>query len=97
MLIENIKVAHNGFIVEDGHGNLYIAKTLLEAAQIAGEEVPNPSSTQYSVGFSANDLNNIKYFAREGRKIDAIKLMRDCFAPRLGLREAKELIENLCG
>jgi ribosomal protein L7/L12 len=33
---------------------------------------------------------------RDGKKIEAIKILRDCFTPRLGLREAKELIEVLC-
>lgn len=96
MRLDNIKVAQNGFVLEDTYGNLHVAKTLLELAQIAGESVSSPNSTVYAVGFDSNDLSNVKHYAREGRKIDAIKLLRDCFVPRLSLREAKELIENLC-
>ena len=97
MRLEKITVAQNGFVVEDTYGNLHIAKTLLEAAGIVGEAVPNPGTTQFSVGFDSNDLNNAKHAFREGRKIDAIKILRDAFTPRLGLREAKDLIETLCG
>ena len=97
MKLENIKAAQNGFVLKDACGNLYIAKTLLEAAQIAGEIVPDGSSCRYNKGFDSNDLNNVKHYVREGRKIEAIKLLRDCFTPRLGLREAKDLVEQLCG
>jgi ribosomal protein L7/L12 len=97
MRLEKITVAQNGFIVEDWYGHLHIAKTLLEAAQIVGEAVPNPGSTCYSVGFDSNDLNNVKYHFREGHKIEAIKVLRNCFTPRLGLKEAKDLVEQLCG
>jgi ribosomal protein L7/L12 len=96
MHLGNIKAANNGFILEDVYGHLYVAKTLLEAAQIAGEAVPSDHATTYSTGFDSNDLNNIKHHFREGRKIEAIKILRNCFTPRLGLREAKELIENFC-
>ncbi len=97
MRLEKITVAQNGFIVEDYDGHLHIAKTLLEAAGIVGETVPNPSGTNYTVGFDSNDLNNVRNLARQGQKIEAIKILRNAFTPRLGLREAKELIENLCG
>lgn len=96
MKLENIKAANNGFILEDVYGTLYIAKTLLEAAQIAGEAVPDAGSCVYTNGFDSNDLNNVKNHAREGQKINAIKLLRDCFTPRLGLREAKDIVETLC-
>lgn len=97
MKLENIRVAQNGFVVEDGYGNLYVAKTLLEAAQIVGEAVQSSMTATYAPGFDSNDLNNVKHYMREGKKIEAIKLLRDCFVPRLGLREAKDLVENLCG
>ena len=97
MKLDSIRVAQNGFVLEDDYGNLHVAKTLLESAQIAGESVPSSGSTQYTTGFDSNDLNNVKHHFRENRKIDAIKLLRDCFTPRLGLREAKDLVETLCG
>lgn len=96
MRIEAIIVANNGFIVEDNSGNFHIAKTLLEVAQIVGEIVPAAGYTNYVSGYSDNDLRQVRNLAREGRKIEAIKTLRDCFTPRLGLREAKELVEQLC-
>lgn len=95
MKLDSIRVAQNGFVLEDNFGNLHIAKTLYELAQIAGENVPDSNVANYATGFDSNDLNNVKNLAREGRKIDAIKLLRDCFVPRLGLREAKELVETM--
>lgn len=97
MRLEKITVAQNGFIVEDCYGNLHIAKTLFEAAGIAGEIVPDSSYVKYSTGSDSNDLNNVKSQFRQGHKIDAIKTLRNCFTPRLGLLEAKELVEVLCG
>lgn len=96
MHLGNIKAANNGFILEDVYGHLYVAKTLFEAAQIAGESVPSTASSTYAKGFDSNDLNNVKHYVREGRKIEAIKLLRDMFTTRLGLREAKDIVEILC-
>jgi ribosomal protein L7/L12 len=96
MRIEEIKVAQNGFVLEDDRGNLHVAKTLLELAQVAGELVPSNSSAVYVKGFDSNDLNNVKHYMREGKKIEAIKLLRDMFTARLGLREAKDIVEILC-
>lgn len=96
MHLGNIKAANNGFILEDVYGHLYVAKTLLEAAQIAGESVPPTTSSAYAPGFDSNDLNNVKHYMREGKKIEAIKLLRDIFTTRLGLREAKDIVEILC-
>ena len=53
--------------------------------------------SSYAEGFSANDLYTIKSFAAAGRKIDAIKLLRNCFTARLNLKEAKEIVEVFCG
>lgn len=97
MKIEKINVAMNGFVLEDDYGNMHIAKTLLEAAQVAGETVPPEGVTGYDVGRDAGDLIKAKERALEGYKIDAIKHLRNTFTPRLGLREAKELLEILCG
>lgn len=96
MRLEKINVAMNGFVLEDEYGNTHIAKTLLEAAQIAGESVPPTASSIYAPGFDSNDLNNVKHYMREGKKIEAIKLLRDMFTTRLGLREAKDIVEILC-
>ena len=96
MRLEKINVAMNGFVLEDDYGNMHIAKTLLEAAQIAGESVPPTTSSAYAPGFDSNDLNNVKHYMCEGKKIEAIKLLRDIFTTRLGLREAKDIVEILC-
>lgn len=96
MRLDNIEVATNGFILEEYNGNRYIARTLTEAATIAGEGVPVYTHTGYSAGFDAHSLMAVKSAARAGQKISAIKLLRDCFTPRLGLKEAKELVEILC-
>jgi len=96
MRLENIKVAQNGFVIEDAYGNLHIAHTLLEAARLAGEAVPDSGRTEYDTNRCAADLDNVKCLVQEGNKIGAIKLLRDCFTPRLALREAKDLVERLC-
>lgn len=96
MRLENIKVAQNGFVIEDVYGNLHIAHTLLDAARIAGESVPNSGQTAYESSKGFQDLNEVRKLFHDGRKIDSIKLLRDCFTPRLGLREAKDLVEQLC-
>ena len=97
MHLENIKIAQNGFVIEDSYGNLYIAHTLLEAARLAGETVPDGGRTEYNTNRSAADLDAVRCMFQAGDKIGAIKLLRDCFTPRLALREAKDLVERLCG
>ena len=97
MKLERIEVANNGFVLETLYGDTYIAKTLLEAAEIAGEPVRAPARTEYTEGFTVGDLIAVKERMREGKKIDAIKILRNCFTPRLGLREAKDIVEVFCG
>jgi ribosomal protein L7/L12 len=97
MKLDSITVATNGFVLYGARGDVHVAKTLSEAAQLAGEQGSFSGNTLYTVGYGCNDLNNVKAFFKAGQKIEALKLLRDCFSPRLGLREAKELIENLCG
>jgi len=96
MKLDNIRVAQNGFVLEDAYGNLHIAKTLVEAAQIAGETAPPEDKVVYAGGHDAGDLAKAKARACEGYKIDAIKILRNAFTPPLGLREAKELLEVIC-
>jgi ribosomal protein L7/L12 len=93
MRYENIRTAGNGYILSDNLGNEMVAKTLVEAAQIAGEHINSTSMTCYSKEYSISDLRRVHFLAREGHKIEAIKLLRDCFSPRLGLREAKDIVE----
>ena len=93
----NIRSVNNGFILEV-KGVEYIAKSLMEAAQIAGEYIPQPAQyTRYCANKSKYDLSQVVMSANKGHKIDAIKMLRDCFEPRLGLLEAKEIVEELIG
>ena len=97
MHLDKITVAQNGFIITDIYGHFHIAKTLLEAAQIVGETVPNPIAAHYDLNKNATTLELVREEFKRGNKINAIKELRNCFTPRLGLREAKELVETLCG
>lgn len=96
MKLERIQVANNGFVLESTYGDTHIAKTLIEAAQIVGEITPATTTVVYAAGMGANQLSQVKDLAQQGYKIDAIKLLRDCFNSKLGLREAKDLVERLC-
>lgn len=95
-----IEQAQNGFVVTTDGGDLFIYRTLQEMADaIEGRAyAPAPVSTPtvYAPGKNAQDLYTVRRLAKEGRKIDAIKELRNVFEPRLGLKEAKELIEDLC-
>jgi ribosomal protein L7/L12 len=97
-----ITQAENGFVVTKSNGDLYIYKTLHDmATDIEGPvyaPAPLPVSlvgTVYAPGCNIHELEIVRRAAREGRKIDAIKELRNCFAPRLGLKEAKEIVEQL--
>lgn len=91
----NIRVAQNGYVLEDSQGTVWVARTLVEAAQINGEMPQNPSMVTYTNGKGAHTLENIRALAHDGQRIEAIKELRDLFSARMGLREAKELIEIL--
>lgn len=102
MRLEKITVAQNGFVLETHYGESYVAKTLVEAAELCGESIPvrEPlpdvlSRTEYASGHDGYSLNTVKVLAAAGQKIDAIKLLRDMYKPALGLRVAKELIEAM--
>lgn len=87
----NIRVVNNGFVLEM-RGGEYVAKTLLEAAIVAGEHIPASGYSTYSRTGSKEALrkalNDTEY-----SKIHAIREIRDMFEPRLGLREAKDLVD----
>lgn len=98
-MLYNIRTVSNGYILEDeGYPHrTFVAKSLKEAAEVAGELPKGQPSTVYSRDFGAIDLAKAKAEFVAGNKITAIKIIRDCFEPRLGLREAKDLVEQLCG
>jgi ribosomal protein L7/L12 len=96
--------AANGWVANSRwDGPSYIATSLHELATLVEgpasdkEEDDVPAYSAYAPGFSVNDLHMVKQSAAAGHKIDAIKLLRRCFTARLNLREAKELVEVLCG
>ena len=90
-----IHVAQNGYVLEDEFGGFHIAATLQDLGRLTGETITH-SYTVYESNMSANHLSQVRAMAANGQKIKAIQLLRDCFTPRLGLREAKDLIERLC-
>jgi ribosomal protein L7/L12 len=92
-----IRTVSNGFVINH-NGQESIAKTLLEAAEIMGEYTPaSKQYTRYRYDKTKYDLSQVVMSANRGHKIDAIKMLRDCFEPRLGLLEAKEIVEVLIG
>lgn len=98
--------AANGWIANSRwYGPSYIATSLHELATLVEGPAPTPAKPQesetayssYNEGFNAIDLYKVKSLAQSGRKIDAIKHLRKCFTAQLNLKEAKELVEVLCG
>jgi ribosomal protein L7/L12 len=96
--------AENGWVANSQwDGPSYIATSLHELATLVegpASVKPQESAMVYSAyadNFTVQDLYHVKTLAQAGRKIDAIKHMRNCFTPRLNLSEAKDLVEVLCG
>jgi hypothetical protein len=96
--------ANNGWVANSRwDGPSYIATSLHELATLVEGPAPvkpQESATVYSSyaeGFGISDLILVKSLAQQGRKIDAIKHLRNCFTARMNLKEAKELMEVLCG
>jgi len=95
--------ANNGWIANSRwDGPSYIATSLHELATLVEGPAPvKPQEsvtvyTSYAEGFSISDLFLVKSLAKQGRKIDAIKHLRNCFTARMNLKEAKDLMEVLC-
>ena len=95
--------ANNGWVANSRwDGPSYIATSLHELATMVEGPAPvkpQESATVYSSyaeGFGISDLFLVKSLAKQGRKIDAIKHLRNCFTARMNLKEAKELMEVLC-
>ena len=47
----------------------------------------------YASGENRSALDKARVSAKAGQKIEAIKYLRNAFTPRLGLLEAKDLLE----
>jgi ribosomal protein L7/L12 len=90
-----IRSAENGYIV-CRDGKEFIAADLLAAARLVGEIVPNSYCT-YQYHANKGDLVRVRSYFEEGKKIEAIKALRNAFNPTLGLREAKDIVETLMG
>jgi ribosomal protein L7/L12 len=88
-----IRTARNGYILTDWNGDEHIALTLVEAARIVGEILPDNTTVKYASGENRLALEKARVSFRAGQKIEAIKYVRNAFTPRLGLLEAKELLE----
>ena len=99
-----ITQAENGFVITKENGDLFIYKTLREMADDlegpAANFWPAPvivsnTNAVYAPDYYACNLGNVRRAALLGRKIDAIKELRNCFVPRLGLKEAKDIVEQM--
>lgn len=90
-MIYEIRSCANGYIVYFD-GQEHVAKTLLEAATIVGERTMDK---QYCEIESLGDLIDVRAAALQGRKIDAIKLLRSITNPTLSLKAAKDIVEVL--
>lgn len=88
-----IRSARNGFILTDWNGDEHVALTLVEAARIVGEILPDNTAVKYASGENRLALDKARVSFHAGQKIEAIKYLRKAFTPRLGLLEAKELVE----
>ena len=85
-----IKEAANGWIAYRPHMQPLIAKTLTDMA-----ETFEGAGPRAAVGATADDLARAKSLARDGQKIEAIKILRDAFRPAtLGLKAAKDIVET---
>jgi ribosomal protein L7/L12 len=101
--------ANNGWIANScRYGPSYVATSLHELATLVEGPAPvkeqdpffslpaAPTYISYAEGLGISDLFLVKSLAKQGRKIDAIKHLRNCFTTRMNLKEAKELVEVLC-
>lgn len=98
----SITRAQNGWIANHEYeGPAFIAKSLHELATLV--EGPAPvvepiRKVEEFINFSITSVHMLKdavSFAHEGRKIDAIKALRDGTSPRMSLKAAKELLEAM--
>ena len=94
-----ITVATNGYLVEDNFGRLFIACTLQEAGRLIGEafEYSPRDYTVYNQDSNANSLVEVHRLAETGERIRAIKTLRNCYSPKLGLREAMDIVDTMSG
>ena len=91
----NIQQANNGFVVTHTSGEMYVYKTLQEMADaIEGSRYNSVTTAVYAPGADVHALIRAASLAATGYKIDAIKELRNAFEPRLGLKEAKDLVES---
>lgn len=102
MEVKNIRAVRNGYVAsaQESHWDYdkdenvvtefeCIALTLRELADTL-EPTTKPSD---HVQVNLRELQNAKDLAMAGRKIDAIKWVRNAFNPRMSLKDAKEFVE----
>jgi ribosomal protein L7/L12 len=89
-----IEQVDNGFIIRQ-RGQTTVCQSLSAACLLVGEQPPYLTYTTYADKAQRLDYARVREMLRERHKIDAIKHVRDVFHPRLGLREAKDLVEAL--
>jgi len=96
-----ITEAKNGFILEIA-GETYILQSLSDLLSInfdsyMAHECGTTAKSVYGKHYNVTSLLEVRSLAFSGNKIAAIRLLRDVYTFRLGLKEAKELVELIVG
>lgn len=72
-----------------------ICRALYAKDEFVVSRAGDSGCTYYSQGSNVFVLSAVKTHIRNGRKIEAIKTLRNMYTPKLGLKEAKELVEAM--
>ena len=96
-----ITKAKNGLILEIA-GETYVLRSLSDLLSInfdsyMAHECGTTAKSVYGEHRNANSLLEVRGLVVSGNKMDAIRLLRDVYTVRLGLKEAKELVELIGG
>jgi ribosomal protein L7/L12 len=96
-----ITEAKNGFIIEIA-GEIYILQSLsdlwsIEVERYTVREIGTTELNVYGNNYGPANLLSVRSLVCSGKKIEAIKLLRNIYTFRLGLKEAKELVELIGG
>lgn len=98
-MIYKIESVENGYIATSNNTfdgpHKYVSTSLTELAKIIEPNIfpKDPDTNIYAPGYTKNDLIKARQQAQLGNKITAIKLLREVYVNRLGLQEAKDLVE----
>lgn len=104
-MTNTIETVENGYIFTQGdtwgNNRRFVATTLTELAKVAEPDTfPRDASNtaiSYKADYGKSSVEAARWEVRNGNKITAIKILRECYNYRLGLREAKDLVEVMAG